>query len=250
MKLTIRSETPPGEKLPYYQIGLRRYPSVTTILGVLAKPALVQWAANQAAEKALDWAETVWDRKSPIGIGTLNEWKRAFVGNKDSAADIGTWTHLLMDSLLGGTKLRVPFPGKKDGTEQRLRKAAESAMRELKMKPIAPGALVYDRKNEYAGTFDAIVSIKGRPALVDWKTSSDVYPEYHLQTAAYLGALLSQKPQRTTVPARAILRLDKRAGAWDLVYAPSALIDDLAVFLAVKQVYNWKSKGATWRRGA
>ena len=246
MRLTVVSsvDPAPGEKLPYYEVGGVRYPSVTTILSVLSKPALGQWAANEAAEAALRYAQEVWDRKSRIDLSKLREWKRSHTAAKNVAADIGTWTHGLMDSVLAEARHRVPYPGPQDGTEKRLRGAAAGARRELRLRTFQAGRMVFSEANGYAGTFDVIASVKGLPVLLDYKTSSAVYDEHHLQTAAYLAAV-AKPPSKIR---RGILRLDKRSGVWELVYAPRPLLEDLEVFMAAKRLYDWRTRDAAWRR--
>jgi hypothetical protein len=45
---------------------------------------------------------------------------------------------------------------------------------------------IFNREYKYAGTCDAIVKLKnGHTAIVDWKTSKNIYPEQALQAVAY-----------------------------------------------------------------
>ena len=62
---------------------------------------------------------------------------------------------------------------------------------------------------------DAIATINGEYAVIDWKTSKRIYPEYHLQVAAYAKAVedIEGKP----VDATYILRCDKKTGKFQSV---------------------------------
>jgi len=48
---------------------------------------------------------------------------------------------------------------------------------------------VWSRSHRYAGTVDALAEIDGKFGVLDIKTSPGFYPEYNLQTAAYVTAL-------------------------------------------------------------
>lgn len=48
---------------------------------------------------------------------------------------------------------------------------------------------VWSRRFRYAGTIDALALIGGKAGVLDIKTSNGFYPEFNLQTAAYVSAL-------------------------------------------------------------
>ena len=86
-----------------YYLGEKQLTGVTTILGVLAKPALIQWAANEAVEyiteKAL-YFESTNDWK--VSGDILVEARTAHVRKRDKSADIGTVAHSWISDYIGG----------------------------------------------------------------------------------------------------------------------------------------------------
>lgn len=48
--------------------------------------------------------------------------------------------------------------------------------------------VLYSRKFGHAGRFDAIMEIKGKKYMVDYKTSNGIYDEHYFQVASYLKA--------------------------------------------------------------
>lgn len=137
-------------------------PGVTTILGVLNKPALVHWA---------------WD------LGSKGIDYRKY---RDDKADIGTLAHYLIMCDLTGEK-----PDTSDYSEKQIDQAENSVLSYLewkKKKKIEPifveKGLVSDDLG-CGGTIDLFAVIDGVATLVDFKTSKAIYPEMICQLAAY-----------------------------------------------------------------
>ena len=55
---------------------------------------------------------------------------------------------------------------------------------------------VWSNFHKYAGTVDALASFGGKFGVLDIKTSTGFYPEYNLQTAAYVLALQETEIKR------------------------------------------------------
>lgn len=92
-------------------------PSVTTILGMLNKPALVQWAANTTADYISQrFHSSPNDNNAFAGLvsaSDLEEWlvdaKKNWRKLKQDAADIGTEVHKLVEAFLkDGTMPHLP----------------------------------------------------------------------------------------------------------------------------------------------
>jgi len=165
------------------------YLSVTTVIGVLDKPALVPWAAGMTADAAIRMAKTLQQR--------TDEVKRQLVGarfarqrGKRSATELGTAVHAACEEYaLTGQRPEVddevlPFLDRFDEWAQEFQPVYQAA--EL---------TVYSPRFLYAGTCDAFLSIDGMPLIVDYKTTAKThdargnetgpYPEVGLQLAAY-----------------------------------------------------------------
>jgi hypothetical protein len=73
--------------------GGRCYPSVTAILGVIAKPGLVRWAARQAAEAAMC---------RPGEFGDVESVVEAVFRRSSRAGAVGTAVHDILKVLRVG----------------------------------------------------------------------------------------------------------------------------------------------------
>jgi ATP-dependent exoDNAse (exonuclease V) beta subunit len=171
-----------------------RFWSVTTIIGQLDKPALLYWAAEQAAEAACDQAGYLADRIQAEGreavVKDLRDARFRKPKGQRSASELGTAVHdACEDYALTGIRPEVddevrPFLEQFDKWAQLWQPhytAAEAA--------------VYSPTYGYAGTLDAIVEIDGMKLLLDYKSTrksidsqgkqSGPYPEVALQLSAY-----------------------------------------------------------------
>src|SRR5665213_1834664 len=91
-----------------YKLDGEWVPGVTTIIGVLEKPAIAKWAAGQVAEYVADNREAVGHLYSagrgPM-VAALKEvpWQK-----RDDAATRGTTLHDFAERLLHGEQVDVP----------------------------------------------------------------------------------------------------------------------------------------------
>lgn len=161
-----------------YTIDGVRADGVTTLLGDgLAKPALINWAANATAGYAVDH----WDELAAETISKrLDLLKKARYADLDQAARRGTEVHTLAEKLVQGKEVDVP---------DALAGHVESYVRfldDFEPEPILVEAVVGNRKWRYAGTLDLVARIDGEVWLLDVKTSrSGIFPEVALQLALY-----------------------------------------------------------------
>lgn len=163
-----------------------RITSVTTLLNLLDKPALKRWAANTAADYAIDH----WDDLTPMALSAR---RAAIAGapwqSRDKKAAGGTAVHTMAEALLDGQPVEVSDDLR--GYVEGLARWLERSGVQLEMSE----ALVWSDEDDdlglcaYGGRFDAIVKHPrhGR-LLVDWKTASGVWPENAVQLAGYAGA--------------------------------------------------------------
>lgn len=171
-----------------YWLDGKPVPGVTTIIGkAIPKPALPYWSARSVAEYVIDNPEGV-EQLRTLGRGpavaALKEipWQK-----RDEAAIRGTDVHSIAERLIHGEQVDVP---------DHLLAHVEGYARWLDafdVEPIITEQACGHRTYWYAGTLDAVVRFGRGPwagewALLDWKTSSGVYGETALQTAAYANA--------------------------------------------------------------
>lgn len=161
-----------------------RVPSVTTVLGVIAKPALIAWANKQGLE----------------GIDTTR-----YV---EQAATVGTVAHYMIHCDIIGVKPDL------DMYAPALVKIAENSYlkyldwrKPRKIEPIMSEAAFVSEKYRFGGTIDLYIMLDGEPVLLDIKTSdSGIWDEMRHQVSAYR-ALLMEKEM--PVAAAYILRIGK-----------------------------------------
>jgi len=169
-----------------YWLDGKPVPGVTTILGKgIPKPALPYWAARMVAEYVADEPEKV-DALREAGrdpmVAALKSvpWTR-----RDQAGLRGTEIHALADLLAHGEEVSVP--------EQHVHEVTGLAewLDEFDATPILTERSVAHRGHRYAGRLDFLGTLGALGTetwLLDWKTSSGVYGETALQTAAYAHA--------------------------------------------------------------
>lgn len=154
-----------------------RYTSVTALTGLLPKN-LVWWAGNAVAKCAFD-EQDEW-RHLETREGRYEYVRRAHQRIKDTAADLGTQIHQLVEAHSLGTRPPTwPLP------VRRKMLAFEQFLADYKPVIEAAETKVYSRQYGFAGTCDLIATIDGEMAVLDVKSGKQVWPEAALQVAGY-----------------------------------------------------------------
>ncbi|CRK59024.1 Phage protein [Alloactinosynnema sp. L-07] len=203
--------------------------SVTTVLGALDKPALLYWAAEQAASAAIDnqatWQAMLADRGRTEAVKWLRDARFRRPRNLLSSADLGTVVHHLCE-VYALTGVR---PGK-DAIADAMRNTGGDQVDVRAEGPVVEAMLdrfdgwlqrftpsyqatevcVYSPTYGYAGQTDGFLTIDGVRFIGDYKTSREPYdsrgklktpyPEQvGLQLAAYRYAEFAAvwRPRRT-----------------------------------------------------
>ena len=219
----------------YFLPGDKKYASVTTILDVLAKPALINWAAKTAASLVLaDPDEYDSAQKAAAGIYQV----------RDRAADRGSMVHSMIEALFRGA------PVETDSMPEHVRgyyAAFWSWVAATQPKPVYAETNVYSDKHGYAGTLDLIAAFPDKKLkMKDFKTSSGIYPEMGLQLEAYRNCdfILPRGQDPTPIPMPPVAETGIVLLMPDGTYMDRPMRGDLEVFLALKRVWEWsKSSG-------
>lgn len=165
-----------------YKLDGRPIKSVTTLLQALAKPQLVAWAANEAADYAIDH----WDH---LTQQTPSE-RRALIAaahrkRRDKAAAKGTQIHAWAEALIAGEPVEIP--DEHAATVDALARWWEGSGFTVLHSECA----VYADEDDllgvpYAGRFDLLAQHpRYGTTLLDWKSGKGVYPEFAVQLAGY-----------------------------------------------------------------
>lgn len=97
---------------------------------------------------------------------------------------------------------------------------------------------IYSRRYKYSGRLDGLALVDDVPTLFDWKSSKGVYPEFRLQTAAYVHAWEEEHPDQR-IEQRILVRLGKEDGAFEPhVYPRETLRKDFDAFLGAQKLHK------------
>jgi hypothetical protein len=137
-------------------------PGVTTITGVLNKPALVKWANN-------------------LGLQGIDSSKYT-----DEKATIGTLAHYLIEC-----HIKNETPVLDDYTKNQIDQAENSVLkffeweRTNKLEVIGSELELVSNKHNFGGCCDIYATLNGAKTLIDLKTAKGIFPEMITQVAAY-----------------------------------------------------------------
>lgn len=194
-----------------YRADKRSVPSVTGIIGVLDKPALLSWAAKLSAQYVIDKIPDIISGKVKFSADNAGEIFQAAKAEhskvSQQAKDAGTETHDAVEASLLGQK--VPKlkgePKKAYAAFQEWRKAHN--IEEV----IATETVIFHPEHWYAGKMDMLVKKDGGLWLIDLKTSKSFYDmEMAMQLSAYKAAL--ERMTGLKIDGTGIIRLDKETG--------------------------------------
>ena len=220
------------------------YPSVTTILSVLDKPALPRWAAVEVATYAVEHRESWAGLPARDAVELL---KKAPWGKTKNAADAGTDAHAYCEARLKGEKAERPDASLFSPLHGKAFENVDAILAELAPTAVAVEATAWSNAYGYAGTFDALVLINGELVLCDLKTSKGVYEEYALQLAAYRFADSILLPNGTEIPMPEIARCQiwhaPKEGKHAVVEI-RADFEEFEAFKAALAIWRWKAEHA------
>lgn len=163
---------------------------VTTVLGVIAKPALIQWSSNENSKYVLENADRYFDSKTGKFnwnelCTVVDEAKTAHKRKKEDAGAKGTDVHaqieLIITEALQNTSGQIEiYRGENVQVAHFVRWAMDN-----KVKFLSSEDHIYSKEWFVGGICDFLCEIDGELWLGDIKTSTGIYPEHFFQTAAY-----------------------------------------------------------------
>lgn len=197
-----------------YKVDGKRVPGVTTILGVLNKPALVKWANN-------------------LGLQGIDSTKYVNV-----LANIGTLAHDMAacDFLGIEPDLSDYSPSDVDKAENAL--LSFWAWRDQhEVEPILVEEPLVSATYRFGGQIDCYAKVDGKLTLIDLKTGKGIYSEMIHQLAAYKQLLTENGHALANVR---ILRIgrDEGEGFEDRVVDLSSLEPHWRIFALCREMYD------------
>lgn len=227
----------PRRRNGVYFLDNEKYTSVTEILSVLSKPALIPWAARTSAALVLD---------DPVKYDTAEKAAAGIYQVRDKAADRGALIHSWIEAYAKGAPL---YPDEMPEAFQGYARAFLAWVEGSGFNSrhiLQTEANVYSDKG-YAGTTDLITGLHDKIWMLDFKTSKDgaIYQEAHLQLAAYKHAdfILTRDTPPMRVPMPAIDSTGVVALAADGTFNFKQTDAPFEVFLYLKAVHEWLKKG-------
>lgn len=230
-----------------------QFPSVTTILSVIDKPALKKWAAKTVAEYAVK-EQGIWSQlDNPAAVDLL---KGSPFRYTEKRSDLGTAVHESVERYILGLPRqeitseecetcgqRFEFPWPQDIYPYM--KSFEKFLDEWNPRFEASEASVYSRRYGYAGTLDMLVWIEDELILLDVKTGKEAYPEAAIQLTAYARAdFMGLDDDSTEVP------MPQVAGAGVLLLRPrhykvipvNLTEETFVTFRAARNLWYWQQE--------
>jgi DNA repair exonuclease SbcCD nuclease subunit len=196
----------------------------------------------------------------------LDKAKYAHRDYKDNAADTGklahSWIENFIKAAIAGHYDRMMAMLDELPEDERARNGCVASldwMEHHRVRWVSTETKIYSEQHDYAGTMDGLAYITacGDPeccgefngllkvaatfvdvlAVIDWKTSNGLYPEYDYQTAAYLKA--TNENLGLGIELRVIARLGKDDAEFESRFLPkSRLEDDFEIFLLCAALYR------------
>lgn len=192
-----------------------RVPSVSSILRNWGDPGgLMHWAHELGlAGKSMDEA-------------------------REEAAGGGSLAHAMIEKFIKGED-----PTTVDGPDDQMEIARtafegfESWVDQTKLRLIESEASLVSETHRYGGTLDALGIVHGRLALIDWKSSSKIYPKMVAQVGGY--ALLVEECREKPIEEVHLLRIDKVFGGFTHFAWPKEVVEiGKQAFLLARQMYE------------
>src|ERR1700689_271981 len=216
-------------------------PSVTTILNVLNKPALVEWGVKCACNYVEDNLKLLvaGNSFSVEQIFKIVEQARtAHDRTRQEAADIGTEAHDWLRDYWRAIIRKTDIPAfPEDPKVRNCTTAVQDWVSQHKVVPLAVESPHYSRQYKICGRSDFIGFVDNELSVLDYKSPKFIYPEIALQMSGYAQMYYEEG---TELPeTRWGLRMDKLTGEFeDRRYPPETFKDDWDTFLAVFKIYD------------
>lgn len=187
---------------------------VTTVVGQIAKPALISWA-NRLGLDGTDSAKFI-----------------------DDTAETGTLAHSIITDVLQG--METDFSNYDQVQQDAARWCVRSwdAWKSGKeIKPILIEESLLSERYRYGGTMDIFCELDGIKTLIDLKSTNDLWPEHYIQVSGYR-QLLQENGHK--VDAVRILNIprSKTAIFREAVLSTEILDKNFEIFTSLLRIYE------------
>ena len=231
------------EKTHKYLINGKLATGVTTILGVIAKPALISWASRMASNYVLNNLKDLNDLER-----VCEEAKNAHRSKRDKAGNTGKATHEKCENWIRVRFLKLP-PNETieyDKLSEEEKKIADIMIDNFKdwatknkVKFLASEKRLYNEELFIAGTVDALCEIGGKKYVLDIKTSSSIFDRVPMAQCAGYRLMLESMGEKD-FKGSVIVNI-KKSGEFNEerdVYYSYDYDTDKKIFLAALDIYR------------
>lgn len=218
-----------------YFLDGRPMTGVTTILGVLGKPALINWAAKMATEYVGGkWMANIAYSGGEIAQ-VLEEARVAHTRKKEDAAQKGTDLHALVEEYVRGCiEANNGKPMLAYREADKIGQFIDWAIKE-NVRFLASERRMYSKKLFVAGTVDIVFEKDGKTYIGDIKTYAKIWDRVPFFQAAGYGLMLTET-ERKEIAGYCILRLSKD-GTFEALWGFDTK-GDTDAFLACVTIYR------------
>lgn len=163
---------------------------VTSILSILNKPGLPQWAANMVCEAIREGSEPFPHASGVahylVSENLLRTARNAFNSRRDNSANIGKDVHAWIENHIN---IKLSGSGEEKEYNSDMEPSIKSFLKwEEEQKPeyIFSERIIYSEDGDYCGTSDTGVKINGKYLILDFKTGKPE-KEYNKRLRRYTG---------------------------------------------------------------
>lgn len=202
---------------------------VTSVLGVISKPMLIQWAANMACDYIL---ERVYDVDIDVLVNeVIKEARTAHRKKKEKAGDWGTEVHKAIEEWVKDKKEPTLIQENQQEAFNHFKRWAE----DNKVTFLESEKHLWSEKMWTGGIVDLVFEMDGKKYIGDIKTSSGIYNEAFFQMGAY-HLMLEEMGEAKDIAGYIVINL-KKDGTMDMKRADNMAINQEA-FLSALSLYK------------
>lgn len=248
-----------------------RYPGVTSVIDILGKPFLQRWAANMAADLALDSIDYLQRMADRDRDGAKRYVAGAAKRYTDQRAAIGSKAHDLFERMIRGDERSTAryadgrFRYRVHPDMEPYRRNFADFLAAVRPELVRAEDVAWSDTYGYAGSFDAWLrlrvalradgkwvldpdNISGEAfwvdVIADWKTSKSVWPSVALQMGGYAGAdfIISPDGTRAAMPVfdgAVVLHITPEGWTLYPVYSDQ-LGKAFGYFLHLRELFEWE----------
>jgi hypothetical protein len=168
----------------------KKLPGVTTILGILDKPALLPWAAGCGARAAARAADQGLRGEDLVAVA-----KAAWRKERDAAADAGTLAHAYVEAHFAGEGVMADLDDPQQAQAHGVYRRVIDHLTDTGTEVLVSEVAMVHEANGFGGTVDFVLERDGVRYIADLKTGKRAYDEVIAQISAYRALWVLHHPE-------------------------------------------------------